>query len=72
MIEIYKAIKDCKIVLTISNKVEVQSIVKINDTIFDDVVLAESENNTRVLELDLNSGDVVTVSDNELVNYIVN
>ncbi len=64
--------KDCKIVLTISNNVEVQSIVKINDTIFDDVVLSNSENNTRVLELDLNSGDVVTVLDNELIRYTVN
>ncbi len=72
MKEIYKAIKDCKIVLTISNNVEVQSIVKINDTIFDDVVLSNSENNTRVLELDLNSGDVVTVLDNELIRYTVN
>lgn len=71
MKQIYKAIKDCRIVLTISNNLEVNSIVKINDTIFDDVILAESENNTRVLEIDLKQGDVLSVKENELINYMV-
>jgi len=71
MKQIYKALKDCRIVLTISNNLEVQSIVKINDTIFDDVILAESENNTRVLEIDLKKDDVINVTDSELINYTV-
>ena len=71
MKQIYKALKDCRIVLTISNNKEVQSIVKINDTIFDDIVLSESENNTRVLEIDLKKDDVINVTDSELINYTV-
>ena len=71
MKQIYKALKDCRIVLTISNNKEIQSIVKINDTIFDDVILAQSENNTRVLEIDLKSGDVVLGNDNELITYTI-
>jgi len=71
MKQIYKALKDCRIVLTISNNKEAQSIVKINDTIFDEVVLADSENNTRVLEIDLKKDDVLSVKENELINYMV-
>lgn len=71
MKEIFKALKDCRIVLTISNNKEVQSVVKINDTIFDDVILAESENNTRVLEIDLKKDDVINVTDSELINYTI-
>jgi hypothetical protein len=69
MKQIYKALKDCKIVLTISNNKEIQSIVKINDTIFDDVVLADSENNTRILEIDLKKDDIINVTDSELIRY---
>lgn len=71
MKQIYKALKDCKVLLTISNNKEVKSIVKINDTIFDEVILSESENNTRVLELDLKKDDIVFVSDNKNVNYTI-
>lgn len=71
MKQIYKALKDCKIVLTISNNLEVQSIVKINDTIFDDVILAELKNNTRVLEIDLKKDDVINVTDSKLINYTI-
>lgn len=71
MKQIYKALKDCKIVLTISNNKECQSVVKINDTIFDDVVLSESENNMRVLEIDLKKDDVLNVTDSDLINYII-
>lgn len=71
MKEIYKALKDCKIVLTISNNKEIQSIVKINDTIFDEVVLADYENNTRVLEIDLKKDDVINVTDSKLINYTI-
>ena len=71
MKQIYKALKDCRIVLTISNNKEAQSIVKINDTIFDDVVLSESENNTRVLDIDLKKDDVINVTDSKLINYTI-
>lgn len=71
MKQIYKAINDIKIALTISNNLEVQSIVKINDTIFDDVILAESENNTRILEIDLKKDDVINVTDSKLINYTI-
>jgi len=71
MKQLYKALQDCKIVLTISNSVEVQSVVKINDVIFDDVFLAQSENNIRVLEIDLKKDDIINVTDSELINYTV-
>ena len=71
MKQIYKALSDVKILLTISNNLAVNSIVKINDNIFDDVILASGENNTRVLEIDLKKDDVINVTDTELINYIV-
>ena len=71
MKQLYKALQDCKIVLTISNSVEAQSVVKINDVIFDDVFLAQSENNIRVLEIDLKKDDIINVTDSELINYTV-
>lgn len=71
MKQIYKALNDCNIILTIINNIEVQSIVKINDIIFDDVILSDGENNTRVLEVELKKDDVLNVTDSELINYIV-
>ena len=71
MKEIYKALKDCKIVLTISNNLAVNSIVKINDNIFDDVVLSDLKNNTRVLEIDLKEDDVINVTDSELITHTI-
>jgi hypothetical protein len=71
MKEIYKALKDCKIVLTISNNKEIQSIVKINDNIFDDVFLSDFENNTRVLEINLKKDDIINVTYSELITYTI-
>ena len=69
---IYTANKDEKKELDIINVVSTQSIVYINDIIFDDVQLAdgtESAPNIRVLELDLKNGDIVSAKDNHLINY---
>ncbi len=72
--EIYKAIKYEKKELVISNLVSTNSVVYINEIEFDNVTLAsgfEKEPNLRVLELDLKAGYIVTVKENELVNYEV-
>ena len=69
---IYTATKTETKTLNITNVESTQSIVYINDIIFDDVSLASGtiENpNLRVLQLDLNSGDVVSAKDNDLVTY---
>jgi hypothetical protein len=69
---IYTATKTETKTLNITNVESTQSIVYINDVIFDDVSLASGtiENpNLRVLQLDLNSGDVVSAKDNDLVTY---
>lgn len=69
---IYIANKDEKKELDITNMIATQSIVYINDIIFDDVWLSEScfgAPNLRVLELDLKNGDIVSAKDNHLINY---
>jgi hypothetical protein len=69
---IYTATQTETKTLNINNVESTQSIVYINDIIFDDVSLASGtiENpNLRVLQLDLNSGDVVSAKDNDLVTY---
>lgn len=69
---IYIANKDEKKELDIINVVATQSIVYINDIIFDDVYLAEgtdSSPNLRVLELDLKNGDIVSAKENNLITY---
>lgn len=60
--------------LNITNVESTQSIVYINDVIFDDVQLAAGSveyPNLRVLELDLNNGDVVSAKDNDLITYSI-
>jgi hypothetical protein len=69
---IYTATKTETKTLNITNVESTQSIVYINDVIFDNVSLVSGtiENpNLRVLQLDLNSGDVVSAKDNDLVTY---
>lgn len=69
---IYIANKEEKKELDITNMIATQSIVYINDIIFDDVTLAEScfgVPNLRVLELDLKNGDIVSAKDNNLITY---
>ena len=71
---IYTANKKETKQLNINNVESTQSIVYINDVIFDDVSLASgtTENpNLRVLQLDLNSGDVVSAKDNNLITYSI-
>jgi hypothetical protein len=60
--------------LNINNVESTQSIVYINDIIFDDVQLAQGTieyPNLRVLFLDLNDGDVVSAKDNDLIIYTI-
>jgi len=71
---IYTANKKETKTLNINNVESTQSIVYINDVIFDDVQLAQGSveyPNLRVLQLDLNTGDVVSAKDNNLVTYSI-
>lgn len=71
---IYIANKDEKKELDITNVIATQSIVYINDIIFDDVWLADGSDyapNLRVLELDLKNGDIVSAKENELITYTI-
>ncbi len=62
-------------ILEITNIESTRSVVYINNKVIDDVQLArafDSENlNLRVLELNLNENDIVSVMDNELVTYTI-
>ena len=73
---IYTATQQENKTLNINNIEVTQSIVYINNIIFDDVTLARGSieyPNLRVLELNLNDGDVVSAKDTNLVTYnIVN
>lgn len=72
--EIYKANKTENKTLNITNVESTQSIVYINDIIFDDVQLAQGTikySNLRVLQLSLKSGDIVSAKDNDLIKYII-
>ena len=69
---LYTATKTETKTLDITNVESTNSTVYINDIVFDDVQLAQGtvENpNLRVLELNLISGNVVSVKDNNLVTY---
>ena len=69
---IYTATKTETKTLDITNVESTNSTVYINNIVFDDVQLAAGtiENpNLRVLELNLNSGDVVSAKDNDLITY---
>ena len=69
---IYIANKEEKKELDITNMVSTQSVVYINDVVFDDVVLGDGNfgvPNLRVLELDLKKDDIVTAKENELITY---
>lgn len=71
MKNIYTAIKDVKLTLKITNQVEAESIVYLNGAEYDNVELSEGKDNTRVLEIELKQGDVLSVKENELINYMV-
>lgn len=71
---LYTATKTETKTLDITNVESTNSTVYINDVIYDDVQLAEGtvkNPNLRVLELNLNSGDVVSAKDNDLITYKV-
>ena len=71
---IYTATQQETKILNINNIEITRSVVYINDIVFDDVQLAQGtlENpNLRVLELSLNSGDVVSAMNNNLVTYTI-
>jgi hypothetical protein len=72
MIIIYTANKTETKQLNITNVERTQSIVYINDVVIDDIILGAGSieyPNLRVLELNLNDGDVVSAKDNNLVTY---
>lgn len=71
---IYTATQTETKTLDITNVEATNSTVYINNIVFDDVQLAQGtvENpNLRVLELNLNNGDVVSAKDNNLVTYTI-
>lgn len=71
---LYTATKTETKQLNITNVESTQSVVYLNNVIYDDVLLASGtvENpNLRVLELNLNNGDVVSAKDNNLVTYTI-
>jgi len=71
---LYTATKTETKTLDITNVEATNSIVYINNIVFDDVQLAQGTveyPNLRVLELNLNDGDVVSAKDNNLVTYTI-
>ena len=71
---IYTAIQQVTKTLNINNVEPTRSVVYINNIVFDDVILArgsEEYPNLRVLELNLNEGDVVSALDNDLITYTI-
>jgi hypothetical protein len=71
---IYTAIQQETKTLNINNVEPTRSVVYINNIVFDDVILArgsEEYPNLRVLELNLNEGDVVSALDNDLITYTI-
>ena len=71
---IYTAIQQETKILNINNIEITRSVVYINDVVFDDVILAQGTieyPNWRVLELNLNEGDVVSAIDNYLITYTI-
>ena len=71
---LYTATKTETKQLNIINVESTHSVVYMNNIVFDDVQLAQGTieyPNLRVLELSLNSGDVVSAIDNILVTYTI-
>jgi hypothetical protein len=74
MIIIYTATQTETKQLNITNVERTQSIVYINDVVIDDIILGAGSieyPNLRVLELNLNDGDVVSTKDNNLITYTI-
>lgn len=71
---LYTATKTETKTLDITNVERTQSIVYLNNVIFDDVILGNGTieyPNLRVLEISFKSGDVLTADDNPLITYTI-
>lgn len=71
---IYTATKTETKTLDITNVESTNSIVYINNIVFDDVQLADGSvdyPNLRVLEISFKSGDVLSADDNPLITYSI-
>lgn len=71
---IYTATKTETIQLNITNVESTQSIVYLNNVIYDDVQLAQGTveyPNLRVLFFELIDGDVISAKDNNLITYTI-
>ena len=71
---LYTATKTETKTLNITNVESTQSVVYLNNVVYDDVQLAQGKieyPNWRVLELNLNEGDIVSTIDNELITYTI-
>lgn len=71
---IYTATKTENKTLNITNVERTQSIVYLNNVIYDDVILGSGTieyPNLRVLEISFKSGDVLTADDNPLITYSI-
>lgn len=71
---IYTATKTETKQLNITNVESTQSVVYLNNVIYDDVILAEGTieyPNLRVLEISFKSGDILSADDNSLITYSI-
>lgn len=71
---LYTATKTETKQLNITNVKSTHSVVYLNNVIYDDAQLAQGTveyPNLRVLEINLNDGDVVSAMDNNLVTYTI-
>lgn len=71
---IYTATKTEKVQLNITNVESTESIVYLNNVIYDNVQLAQGSieyPNLRVLFFDLIDGDVISAKDNNLIIYTI-
>lgn len=71
---IYKATKTETKQLNITNVESTESIVYLNNVIYDDVMLAQGtvkNPNLRVLEISFKAGDVLSADDNNLITYTI-
>lgn len=71
---LYTATKTETKTLDITNVERTQSIVYLNNVIFDDVILGNGTieyPNLRVLEISFKAGDVLTADDNPLITYTI-
>ena len=71
---LYTATKTETKTLNITNVESTQSIVYLNNVIYDDVQLAQGTfeyPNLRVLEISFKAGDVLSADDNPLITYTI-